>query len=114
MFISVVDRHHHDQSLDFIDRTTYRDLMSQLTLPSTPLTATLDDLAWAIARDGIERHEPAVARAVAALRAAGTASLFLDVVADRREPAVARERAFGRIGPRPAHTGHTDPRRIAA
>jgi hypothetical protein len=61
------------------------------------LASTLDELAWAIEADGIERHEPAVARVVAALRTAGADLTWVDVVADRSAPAVARERAFGRL-----------------
>ena len=68
--------------------------MSQTTSPSTTLSAALDDLAWAIARDGIEQHESAVARVVLALRSAGAVTLLLDLVADRDQPAVARERAW--------------------
>ena len=79
-----------------------------MTSPSTTLSAALDDLAWAIARDGIEQHEPAVARAVLALRSAGAVALLLDLVADRDQPAVARERAFGRLGlPSPPPAGAT-------
>ena len=85
--------------------------MSQTTSPSTTLPAALDDLAWAIARDGIEQHEPAVARAVLALRSAGAVTPLLDLVADRDQPAVARERAFGRLG-LPVH--HHQPARPPA
>ena len=88
--------------------------MSQTTPPSTTLSAALDDLAWAIARDGIEQHEPAVARAVLALRSAGAVTRLLDLVADRDQPAVARERAFGRLGLRSTSSGRRDPRRLAA
>ena len=88
--------------------------MSQTTSPSTTLSAALDDLAWAIARDGIEQHEPAVTRAVLALRSAGAVTPLLDVVADRDEPAVARERAFGRLGLPSTSSGRRDPRRLAA
>ena len=88
--------------------------MSQTNPPSTTLSAALDDLAWAIARDGIEQHEPAVARAVLALRSAGVITPLLDLVADRDQPAVARERAFGRLGLRSTSSGRRDPRRLAA
>ena len=88
--------------------------MSQTTLPSTPLPAALDDLAWAIASDGIERHEAAVARAVLALRAAGSISPLLDLVADRTQPAVARERALGHLGVLTEPTPRRDPRSLAA
>jgi hypothetical protein len=114
MSISLRDEHDSDQSLDFIDLRSYGGPMSQTTPPSTTLPAALDDLAWAIARDGIERHEPAVARAVVALRTAGSVNPLLDVVADRDQPAVARERAFGRLGLPSAPTGQRDPRRLAA
>ena len=85
-----------------------------MTSPSTPLPAALADLAWAIARDGIEQHESAVARAVLALRAAGAVSPLLDLVADRDQPTIARERAFGRLGLPTTSTGRRDPRRLAA
>jgi hypothetical protein len=113
MSISLRDEHDSDQSLDFMDHRSYRGPMSQMIPPST-LPVALDDLAWAIARDGIERHEPAVARAVLALRTAGAVTPLLDVVADRNQPAVARERAFGRLGLPSAPTGRRDPRRLAA
>jgi hypothetical protein len=114
MFISLRDEHDSDQSLDFIDRRPYGGPMSQTIPPSTTLSATLDDLAWAIARDGIERHEPAVARAVLALRTAGAVTPLLDLVADRDQPAVARARAFGRLGLPSVPAGRRDPRRLAA
>jgi hypothetical protein len=114
MSISLRDEHDSDQSLDFIDRRSYRGPMSQTTSPSTTLSAALDDLAWAIARDGIEQHEPAVARAVLALRSAGAVTRLLDLVADRDQPAVARERAFGRLGLPFLTTSRRDPRRLAA
>ena len=75
-------------------------MTTSATSPSTTndLGRLLDDLAWAIERDGIECHESAVSRAVTQLRATGTRGNLLDLVADRGEPAAARERAFGRIG----------------
>ena len=88
--------------------------MSQTIPPSPTLPAALDDLAWAIARDGIEQHEPAVARVVLALRSAGAVTLLLDLVADRDQPAVARERAFGRLGLPFLTSSRRDPRRLAA
>ena len=66
MSISIGDDHESYQSLDFIDLRPYRGPMS-LTVSTNPdlsalLDDQLDDLAWAIARDGIEQHESAVAR----------------------------------------------------
>ncbi len=69
-------------------------------LPTLPtLSSLLDDVASAIARDGIERHEHDVARVASAFGAAGRAGPVLDLVLDRSQPAVARERAFGRLTP---------------
>ena len=48
------------------------------------------------------------------LRSAGAVTLLLDLVADRDQPAVARERAFGRLGLPFTTTGRRDPRRLAA
>ena len=82
--------------------------------PSTTLPHTLEDLAWAIARDGIEHHEAAVASAVALARSNGLDGALVELVADRAQPAVARERAFGRLGLTPEAPSVAAPRRIAA
>jgi hypothetical protein len=54
-------------------------------------------LHHAIATHGIAAHEHEVARHLADLRAAGCTDGCLDIAADRTQPAVARERAFGRL-----------------
>ena len=54
-------------------------------------------LHHAIAEHGIAPHEREVARHLADLRAAGCREAALDIAADRSQPAVARERAFGRL-----------------
>jgi|GEM_PF-3748235 len=65
---------------------------------------TLDDLAHAIADDGLHRHEAQVAAIVASLRAArpvvaaaGRSALLIDIIDRRDAPAVVRERAFGEL-----------------
>jgi len=54
-------------------------------------------LRHAIAEHGIDRHEHEVSRHLADLRAGGCTDQCLDIAADRTQPAVARERAFGRL-----------------
>ncbi|HEY8092165.1 MAG TPA: hypothetical protein VID93_00220, partial [Acidimicrobiales bacterium] len=71
--------------------------------------------AWVIARDGIERHELALARALQSAAALGVDPTLIGIVGDRSQPAVARERAFGHLSqPGPIAAAATDPRRIAA
>ncbi|MGD9701360.1 MAG: hypothetical protein AB7Q42_14840 [Acidimicrobiia bacterium] len=59
--------------------------------------ATMNTLAWAIARDGITAHDAAVTSALR--RSGGDAGNMelVRIVLDRSQPAVARERAFGRL-----------------
>ena len=82
---------------------------------SAPLDDALDDLAWAIARDGIERHELALARTLESAAAGGADPTLIAIVGDRNQPAVARERAFGHLS-QPTRTAApaADPRRLAA
>jgi len=54
-------------------------------------------LADQIADHGIERHHADVLRYVAELRREGRDGVLLDLAADPSQPAVARERAFGRL-----------------
>lgn len=54
-------------------------------------------LATMIADHGIESHHDDVVRYVAGLRRYGHDGLLLDIAADPGQPAVARERAFGRL-----------------
>ena len=65
--ISLRDRLHIYQSLDFMDLHLYRGLMSTTVTATETLhhgPGTLDDLAWAIDVDGIGSHEAAIARVV--------------------------------------------------
>ena len=59
-------------------------------------TTTLNTLAWAIARDGITAHDDAVASALRTGGHAGNVDL-VRIALDRSQPAVARERAFGKL-----------------
>lgn len=64
---------------------------------STPHTAEIEALGWAIAVDGIERHEHEVARLVASLDPHAADARFRAMVADRSLNALVRERAYGRL-----------------
>ncbi len=68
------------------------------TSSSTTRDAWLE-LAHNIATDGIEHYESAVIAIVAASTASRRGSLLARLVCDPRTPAIARERAFGRIAP---------------
>lgn len=57
----------------------------------------LDQLAFDIARDGIAAHEAAVTQVVRHASAFAAASQATTILADRTQPAVARERAFARV-----------------
>lgn len=57
---------------------------------------TLNTLAWAIARDGITAHDDAVSSALRTGGHAGDVEL-VRIALDRSQPAVARERAFGKL-----------------
>lgn len=58
---------------------------------------TLARLGLAIAADGIEAHEDAARMLVAAASRKGLPAILTQILADRREPSVARQRAFGRL-----------------
>jgi hypothetical protein len=62
-----------------------------------PTRQAMDRLAEGIAADGITAHEAAVTHVLAAARTARLNPVLVAVLADPREPAVARGRAFGRI-----------------
>jgi hypothetical protein len=66
----------------------------------------LADLAWALESDGIGRHEVSVRQVVRWARAAGVSSVAVDILADPREPEVARLRAFGQVAGALALSGH--------
>jgi hypothetical protein len=57
----------------------------------------LDNLGFLIARGGIAGFESDISRLVVHLRATGLCGPLTDVLDDRHAPAVARERAFGRL-----------------
>ena len=57
----------------------------------------LTELAWDLASDGFLGHEAAVRDVVRTARAHGASAVFIDVLADVRQPEVARLRAFGRL-----------------
>ncbi|MFM2076273.1 MAG: hypothetical protein RJA49_163 [Actinomycetota bacterium] len=61
-------------------------------------------LSLQIAEHGIEQHHADVLRYVAELRREGRDGILLDLAADPSQPAVARERAFGRLLTWIAHT----------
>jgi hypothetical protein len=57
----------------------------------------LTTLAYRIAADGIRAHDTAVATIAAVARSRGVCRTLAALLEDRSAPAVARERAFGRI-----------------
>jgi hypothetical protein len=57
----------------------------------------LSDLAWDLASEGFAGREDAVRDVVRTARAQGLSAVLTAVLADRREPEVARLRAFGRV-----------------
>ena len=74
----------------------------------TTFTTDLELLSRVVERDGLEAHETGVADLVRRARGLGLRGVALDVLGDRAEPTVARERALGRVGflrpiPAPAH-----------
>jgi hypothetical protein len=96
-------------------------MTTTMTHESGPRSETLDELAWAIDRDGIGRHETAIARVVTLARATGYDPVVLDVLADPTQAPAARERAFGTLARAVAgvsaggRVGHRrDPRLVAA
>jgi hypothetical protein len=59
--------------------------------------SSLDDLARAIAVEGIGAHTPELSGVAGAARQAGISPVLVEVLLDEHAPAVARERAFGMI-----------------
>lgn len=59
--------------------------------------ATLIELAWDLACDGVGGHEDAVRQVILVGREAGVSPILVAVLADPHEPEVARLRAFGHI-----------------
>ena len=64
-----------------------------IVMSSTDLT----DLAWDLASDGFVGHEAAVRQVVRTAYAQGVSAGLTGVLADARQPEVARLRAFGRV-----------------
>ena len=62
-------------------------------MSSTDLTNLASDLA----SNGFAGHDAAVRDVVRSARASGIPSVLVDVLADPREPEVARQRAFGMV-----------------
>ncbi|MEI2654877.1 MAG: hypothetical protein V9G12_22505 [Microthrixaceae bacterium] len=71
--------------------------------------AELNQLAWAIDSDGVNRHEEAAAAVAAQARAAGLVTPLVDVLADTSVPAPVRERAFGKVVNAIVHASATSP-----
>lgn len=63
----------------------------------------LNQLAWAIDADGVERHEGATQVVADQARRAGVSSSLVEVLADASMPAPVRERAFGKVVHAMAH-----------
>jgi hypothetical protein len=70
-------------------------------------TSELAELGADLASDGITGHESAVRDVVRAARRAAVSPILTDVLADPRQPEVARLRAYGRIA---AHLATLDAR----
>ena len=60
-------------------------------------TPQLTDLALNLAADGFDGHEQAVRNVVRSARERGVSPTLVAILADPREPEVARLRAFGRV-----------------
>ena len=69
-----------------------------MTNPFIPTTQRLDQVAWTIDQRGINSIPAAALRELGFLaRSAGGSQILSDVLSDPAAPAVARQRAFGRI-----------------
>ena len=73
-------------------------------MSSTDLTNLASDLAF----DGFAGHDAAVRDVVRSARAHGISSVLVDVLADPRQPEVARQRAFGMVVSTLAYGGVED------
>ena len=65
--------------------------------PATLNAEALMRLGFVVDRDGIAAHEDAAQAVVDAATRKGIRPILVEILADRREPAVARQRAFGRL-----------------
>ena len=70
----------------------------------------LGDLAGRLAQNGAAALEAELARFVDRARTLGASPVLLSILADREQPDVARQRAFGRIVTIAARQRHTVPR----
>lgn len=61
------------------------------------MTDRLEDLAHALAADGIGPHEVGLRQTARWARAAGVSSVLVDLLTDTEAPEVARMRAFGKV-----------------
>jgi len=59
--------------------------------------ATLDDLAFRVAAEGVDSDRAAVSKVVRRAARLGADHVLTDLVVDPREPTVARQRAFGEL-----------------
>ncbi len=59
--------------------------------------ATLDDLAFRVAAEGVDTDRAAVSKVVRRAARLGADHVLTDLVIDPREPSVARQRAFGEL-----------------
>lgn len=60
-------------------------------------SGTFDDLALRVAADGVDSDRAAVSAVVRRAARLGADHVLTDLVVDPREPAVARQRAFGEL-----------------
>lgn len=68
------------------------------TAPAVALDAeTLTTWSFAVENDGIAAHEDTAAVIAEAATRRGIRPILVDVLTDRREPAAARTRAFGKL-----------------
>ena len=63
-------------------------------------TFELAELGWDLASDGVTGHEAAVREVARTARRAGVSPVLVGLLADPRQPEVARLRAYGRIAAR--------------
>lgn len=85
-------------SIALAARRTMHRAGNLVTAPSVVTDGrTLADWAARIDADGIAAHEDLASSVVAAASSRGLCPVLVDVLADPREPSVARERAFGRL-----------------
>lgn len=64
---------------------------------TAPDADTLMHWGFAVDNDGITAHEEAASVIVDAATRQGLGPILIGILADRREPSVARQRAFGRL-----------------